>query len=143
MGEARRVQARWTGGLGAVASARHHEVRVDEPVAFGGRDAGMMPTELLLSALASCFCLAVAHVAAKRDVELPGLTVTVDGERVGKELRYGRLRVEVAAHAGEHDLDALVARAKPFCWVSNMLSPELEVSYRAVVLADPEPTDAG
>ena len=142
MGESRHVEARWTGALGAIATAREHQVLVDEPVEVGGRDEGMMPTELMLSALASCFCLAVAHVASKRDIELPGLRVSVDGERVGRELRYGRLRVEVAAHAGEHDLDALVARAKPFCWVSNMLSDELDVSYCTAVLPDMEPTDA-
>jgi putative redox protein len=134
MGDTLHVEARWTGGLSAVATAREHEVRADEPLDAGGGDLGMMPTELLLSALATCFCLAVAHVAGKRDIELPGLRVTVDGERVGRELRYGRLRVEVAAAAGEHDLDALVKRAKPFCWVSNMLSSDLEVSYVPLVL---------
>jgi organic hydroperoxide reductase OsmC/OhrA len=83
----------------------------------------------------------VAHVAAKRDIVLPGLRVTVDAERVGSELRYSRLRVEVAAIAGEHDLQALVDRAKPFCWVSNMLSSDLDVTYVPVVL-DPPPADA-
>jgi uncharacterized OsmC-like protein len=143
MGEARHVEARWTGALAALATARDYEVPVDEPAEAGGDDSGMMPTELMLCALASCFCLAVAHVAAKRDIELPGLRVAVDAERVGRELRYGRLRVEVAASAGEHDLDALVTRARPFCWVSNMLSGELEVTYASVVLADPPPADAG
>lgn len=143
MGDTLHVEARWTGGLSAVASAREHEVHVDEPAAAGGGDSGMMPTELMLSGLATCFCLAVAHVAAKRDIELPGLRVVVDGERIGRELRYGRLRVEVAAGAGEHDLEALVARAKQFCWVSNMLSPELDVTYASVVLADPPSADAG
>jgi uncharacterized OsmC-like protein len=140
--DARRVQARWTGDLGATATARRHEVRVDEPVEVGGADAGMMPTELMLSALASCFCLAVAHVAAKRELELAGLRVTIDAERAGRELRYGTLRIEVAARAGQHDLEALVTRAKPFCWVSNMLSPDLDVTYVAVDLPQPEPTDA-
>jgi putative redox protein len=134
MGDTLHVEAHSTGALSAVATAREHEVRVDEPLDIGGGDLGMMPTELMLSGLATCFCLAVAHVAGKRDIELPGLRVTVDGERVGRELRYGRLRVEVAAAAGEHDLDALVERAKPFCWVSNMLSSDLEVSYVSLVL---------
>jgi uncharacterized OsmC-like protein len=133
----RHVEASWNGGLSATVTARHHELLADEPEAYGGRDAGMMPTELFFAGLASCFCLAVAHVAAKRDIELPGLRVTVDAERVGKELRYSRLRVEVAAIAGEHDLAALVERAKPFCWVSNMLSRDLEVSYVPVVLESP------
>jgi uncharacterized OsmC-like protein len=143
MSDALQVHARWTGALSAVATAREHELQVDEPVAGGGGDSGMMPTELMLSALASCFCLAVAHVAAKRDIELPGLRVAVDAQRVGRELRYRRLRVEVAASAGDHDLEALVTRAKQFCWVSNMLSAELDVTYAAVVLADPPVADAG
>jgi putative redox protein len=134
MGDTLHVEARWTGDLSAVASAREHEVRADEPLDAGGGDLGMMPTELMLSGLATCFCLAVAHVAGKRDIELPGLRVTVDAERVGRELRYSRLRIEVAAAAGEHDLEALVTRAKPFCWVSNMLSSDLEVSYVPLVL---------
>jgi organic hydroperoxide reductase OsmC/OhrA len=97
----------------------------------------MMPTELIFAALSSCFCLAVAHVAAKRDVELADLRVSVDAERIGRELRYGRVRVQIEAVAGDHDLAALVERAKPFCWVSNMLAPDIEVSYVPVVLDTP------
>jgi uncharacterized OsmC-like protein len=141
MSEPRHVVARWEGGLSATVTARDHELVADEPETYGGGNAGMMPTELFFAGLASCFCLAVAHVAAKRDIELPGLTVTVDAERVGNELRYSRLRVEVAAVAGEHDLAKLVERAKPFCWVSNMLASDLEVSYVPVVL-DSLPADA-
>jgi putative redox protein len=141
MSEPLHVEARWQGGLSATVTARDHELVADEPEASGGADAGMMPTELFLAGLTSCFCLAVAHVAAKREIVLPGLRVTVDAERLGSELRYSRLRVEVAAIAGEHDLEALVERAKPFCWVSNMLSRDLEVTYVPVVL-DPPPADA-
>ncbi len=134
MADALHVEARWTGALSALATAREHELIVDEPAAAGGGDEGMMPTEVFFAGLASCFCLAVAHVAAKRDIELPGLKVTVDAERVDRELRYSRLRVEVCAASGEHDLAALVERAKPFCWVSNMLASDLEVTYVPVVL---------
>ena len=141
MSEPLHVEARWEGGLSATVTARDHELVADEPETAGGADGGMMPTELFFAGLTSCFCLAVAHVAAKRDIVLPGLRVTVDAERLGGELRYSRLRVEVAAFAGEHDLRALVNRAKPFCWVSNMLAPDLEVTYVPVVL-DPPPADA-
>lgn len=141
MSAALHVEARWQGGLSATVTAREHELVADEPEASGGADAGMMPTELFFAGLTSCFCLAVAHVAAKRDIVLPGLSVTVDAERVGRELRYSRLRIEVAAIAGEHDLEALVDRAKAFCWVSNMLSRDLEVTYVPVVL-DPPAADA-
>ncbi len=49
----------------------------------GGTDTGLMPTELFCAALASCFCLAVAHVARKRSIELPDLQVTATAERAG------------------------------------------------------------
>ena len=128
MAGALHVEARRDGPLSAVATARGHEVRVDEPAEAGGGDSAMMPTELMCASLASCFCLAVAHVAAKRGLELPGLQVRVDAERIGSELRYGRLRVEVGAE-GDIDLPALVERAKRFCWVSNMLAADLDVTY--------------
>ena len=144
MSEPRHVEAVWNGALSAVVTARDHELLADEPEAYGGGNQGMMPTELFFAGLASCFCLAVAHVARKRDIELPGLRVAVDAERVGKELRYSRVRVEVSAFPGEHDLDALVRRAKPFCWVSNMLASDIDITYTAVVRDPPatNPSDA-
>ncbi len=137
MRESRHVEARQSGALSAVVTARGHELIADEPVEAGGQDRGMMPTELIFAALSSCFCLAVAHVAAKRDLELADLRVSVDAERSGRELRYGRVRVQIEAVAGDYDLAALVERAKPFCWVSNMLAPDIEVSYVPVVLDSP------
>ena len=137
MADALHVEARWDGGLSAVATARGHEVRIDEPVEAGGRDGGMMPTELMFAALASCFCLAVAHVAAKRDLELAGLGVTVHAERAGRELRYRRVRVEVTDGGGDADLAKLVERARPFCWISNIVPADhLEVSYVSTVPAE-------
>ena len=143
MADALHVEARWLDGLSAVVNARGHEVCTDEPEEVGGGDAGMMPTELLLSSLASCFCLAVAHVAAKRDFELPALQVSVDGERLGRELRYARLRVAVAAAVPREDLAPLVERARQFCWVSNMLAGDIDVTYVTVSIPHPEHTDAG
>ena len=137
MGSSVHVEARQAGPLSAVVTARDHELIADEPLDAGGQDRGMMPTELIFAALSSCFCLAVAHVASKRDIELGDLRVSVDAERIGRELRYGRVRVQIEAVAGDHDLAALVERAKPFCWVSNMLAPDIEVSYVPVVLDSP------
>lgn len=123
------VTATWRGGYSAGVSARGHRVKVDEPLESGGSNTGFMPTELLCAAMASCFCLAVAHVAAKRSLELPGLTVRVRAERAGRELRYGRLIVEVDAALEAEQLDGLIARAKPLCWVSNMLRDGVAVEY--------------
>jgi len=117
------------GGYSADVRARGHALRVDEPAEVGGADTGPMPTELFCAALASCFCLAVGHVARKRDVALPGLEVTVRAERAGRELRYERFTVVATAAVADAVLAPLVERARPFCWVSNTLAAGIEVEY--------------
>jgi putative redox protein len=129
MAEGLEVTARWRGGYRADVEARGHTVAVDEPIANGGGDEGFMPTELFCAALASCFCLAVGHVARKRAIEVPGLVVRVRSERAGRELRYARLLVACGADVEDELLDTLIERARPFCWVSNTLAAGVEVEY--------------
>jgi putative redox protein len=124
------VTAAWRGGYQSLVTARGHEIPVDEPESAGGANAGMMPTEVFCAAVASCYCLALAHVAAKRSLELPGLRVTARAERAGSELRYGRLVVEASADAPDDRLAALIEPARRVCWVSNTLAGELELEYR-------------
>jgi putative redox protein len=130
MAEGLEVTATHQGGFRADVEARGHTVAVDEPTEHGGGDEGFMPTELFCGALASCFCLAIGHVARKRSLEVPGLTVTVRSERAGRELRYARLVVECGASLEPDTLDMLIERARPFCWVSNTLAAGVEVEYR-------------
>jgi len=132
MAEGLEVTARWRGGYRADVDARGHTVAIDEPVEHGGGDEGFMPTELFIASLASCFCLAIGHVARKRSLDVPGLTVTVRSTRAGRELRYGKLVVECAAAVEDDVLDTLIERARPFCWVSNTLAAGVEVEYGRV-----------
>lgn len=129
MSEGLTVTATFRGGYRADVEARGHEVAVDEPVHSGGGDEGFMPTELFCGALASCFCLAIGHVARKRGIDVPDLLVRVRSERAGRELRYARLVVACAADVDDALLDMLIERARPFCWVSNTLAAGVEVEY--------------
>jgi uncharacterized OsmC-like protein len=129
MAEGLEVTARALGGFRADVEARGHVVQVDEPEDHGGGDEGFMPTELFCAALASCFCLAIGHVARKRSIEVPGLVVRVRSERAGRELRYAKLVVACGADVEDDVLDALIERARPFCWVSNTLAAGIEVEY--------------
>lgn len=90
----------------------------------------MMPTEVFCASIASCFCLALGHVARKRGRELPGLEVTARAERAGTELRYGRIVVEVEADVPRAELESLIEPARRVCWVSNTLAAGTELSYR-------------
>lgn len=134
MAEALEVTATWCGGYATDVRARGHEIRVDEPGYAGGQDSGAMPTELFCAALASCFCLAMGHVAMKRALDLPGLRVTVRARRAGRELRYDRVEVEAAAATEAGTLARVVERARPFCWISNMLEAGVEVRYVSTTL---------
>jgi putative redox protein len=125
------VSAVWRGGLAAEVEARGHRIAVDEPAAEGGGDTGVMPTELLAAALASCFTLAVAHVAGKRGIVLDDLRVDVRAERDGRALRYGRFVVTASSSLPLEELQPIVERAERFCWVSNTLAAPPAVEVRA------------
>lgn len=113
------VDATWDGGYKCRVKARAFEILVDEPSSAGGEDTGPQPTEVLLAALASCFTLAVYHVAAKRGVELPDLAVRAAGEYQGP--MFARMVVEVTSSLDPTVFGPLVERAKAVCYVSNTL----------------------
>jgi uncharacterized OsmC-like protein len=122
-----KVTATFHGDYAATVDVRGHTLSVDEPVASGGDDSGAMPTELLAGALASCFALALGHVARREGVELPGLRVDVEAERAGRELRYGRLLVFAQADVS---LAPFMDKAQRLCWVSNTFATPPEIEYR-------------
>lgn len=113
------VEAAWDGGYRCHVAARAHTIPVDEPLAAGGEDSGPQPSELFLASLASCYTLALYHVARKRDVELGELSVRAVGEYEGPKFR--RLVLEVRSTLDRGVLDPLLERASAVCYVSNTL----------------------
>lgn len=124
----RSVSARWTGGLRAEVDAGGFEIVADEPESVGGTGSGPQPTELLLASIASCFTIAVAYTAAKRDVALDGLTVDVTGTYDGPRFRTFRIEVRAAAPGGD-DLARLVEAAKRVCYVTRTLAEPPEIEF--------------
>jgi putative redox protein len=132
LADALEVTATWEGGYACSVDARGHRIPVDEPEYAGGADGGMMPTEVFCASLASCFCMAIAHVARRDgEPEPKGLTVEVRAVRAGRELRYGELVVTARASIPADDLENLVTRARRVCWVSNTLASPPAVEYRS------------
>jgi putative redox protein len=132
------VRASWEGAYRCRVSVRQFELRVDEPPSRGGDDTGLQPTEVLLSAVAACFTLSVAHTAHKRGIELPDLSVVARGDYEG--LSFRAIRVEVQSSYPREELAELVERAKRVCYVSNTLQRELEMEF--VVSHPPPPAPA-
>jgi len=123
------VTAYWSGGYRCRVPIRQFELNADEPeTVAGGTDTGPTPTELLLASLATCFTMALAHIARKRRVDLPGdLSVTAAGEYAGPG--FGALRVEVRCSHPPGDLAQLLEWAAGICYVSNTLRNAPKVEY--------------
>ena len=118
----RRIQVRWLGDYRTEISVRGvHILNGDETPQYGGQDSGPMPTELLLAGVASCMCLAVSHVARKRRITLGELAVSAEAEKDMKEFRFHSIALLVQADLPQAELEALVERAKDYCFVSNTL----------------------
>ena len=126
------VDATWEGGYRCRVQARDHVIIVDEPTYAGGGDAGPQPTEVFLASVASCFTLALYHVARKRDIELPDITVRAVGEYKGPS--FVKVRVEVASSYPRGELEPLIERATSVCYVSNTMRAVDDIE---VVLVDP------
>jgi putative redox protein len=124
----RSVQARWTGGLRAVVQAGDFELIADEPDSVpGGTGTGPQPTELLLASVASCFTLALAFSARKRDVPLSDLHVDVTGGYDGPRFSALRITVRAATPQGA-ELAKLITAAERVCYVTRTLASSPEIS---------------
>lgn len=113
------VEATWEGGYRCTVAARQFRIRIDEPESAGGGDTGPQPSEVLLASLAGCFTLALYHVAKKRSIELPDITVRATGTYQGPG--FARLAVEVKSGAAKDVIESLIEPAKRVCYVSNTL----------------------
>jgi organic hydroperoxide reductase OsmC/OhrA len=69
--------------------------------------------------VASCFTLALAHVARKRDVELGDVSIQATGQYDGP--RFASIAIEVSGSLGQDELQRLAEIAKRVCYVSNTL----------------------
>jgi uncharacterized OsmC-like protein len=104
------------------------DVPVDEPEKDGGTGRAPGPTGMLLTAIASCFTLALAYTAAKLDLEPDGIRVAATGHYDG--LRFGRIEV-VSDVDGltDRQVAELVVAAQRVCYVTNTLNDPPEVEF--------------
>jgi putative redox protein len=132
----RRVSVQWLGGYRTQIDVRGvHQMQGDETPEYGGEDSGPMPTELLLAAVGSCMCLAVAHVARKRRIEIGQLSLEVGAEKDMQAFRFSDIYVTIRADLPQDQLDPLVEQARRYCFVSNTLTNGCDMHYTAESIA--------
>lgn len=127
----RLVTAKWAGGFQVDVQAGAFGLHVDEPERVGGTGTGPQPTDLLLSAVASCFVLSLAYAAAKRAVDVEDISVAVTGTYDGP--RFAAIRIEVDIAAPDDMVPVLISAAERTCYVTNTLKrpPEITVVTRS------------
>ena len=143
MGEAanlthrRRVQVSWLGDYRTAIDVRGvHQIQGDETPQYGGEDTGPMPTELLLAAVGSCLCLAIAHVAGKRRIHLTQISLDVDADKDMDAFRFREIFLVARADLPQEQLDPLVQQAMKYCFVSNTLRFGCDIHCTAESLSD-------
>jgi len=128
----RRVVVRWLGEYRTDVQVRgRHHIQSDETPEYGGNDTGPMPTELLLAAVGSCMCLAVAHVARNRRITLTQIEVEVGAEKDMQAFRFHDIFVKIKADLSEEALLPLVEQASHYCFVSNTIRQGCHIHYSA------------
>ena len=123
------VQAIWKKNYQVEVQARQFSVPIDEAPEYNGEDTGMMPTELFLGSLASCFCLALVYIAKKRRLEVRDMSVNVIGEKDLKNFLFSKLTVEVDSSLPPETLESVINLAKKYCFVSNTVSKGCPIEY--------------
>ena len=124
------VAVRHVDGDVYVISARAHQVLVDQPVADGGRDAAVTPTELLVASLASCVAFYAGRYLLRHDLDRTGLAVAAEFTMAAdRPARVGEVRLRIAVPGGvpPQRADALLAVAS-HCTVHNTLRQHPDVS---------------
>ncbi|MCI0453738.1 MAG: OsmC family protein [Candidatus Dadabacteria bacterium] len=123
------VQAIWKKNYQVEVKARQFQVPIDEAPEYHGEDTGMMPTELFLCSLASCFCLALVFVAKKKRIEVNDMRVNVKGKKDLKNFIFSNLLVEIESSLAPESLGDILPLAKKYCFVSNTVSKSCPIEY--------------
>lgn len=133
----RRVNVRWLGGYRTQVDVRGvHQLQGDETPQYGGEDTGPMPTELLLAAVGTCTCLAIAHVARKRRITLNQISLDVDADKDMQAFRFRDIYLVARVDLPQDQLDQLMEQARNYCFVSNTLLHGCNLHYTGQSLSE-------
>lgn len=110
------------GKHGVHADVRSHRVTTDRPKDMGGEDRGLMASEHLLVALASCTCTTAVKIAEKRSVPLERVAADAEMEFDERgEVSAIRVHVRLTTAAAEKDARKVVELAERVCTISKLI----------------------
>ncbi|HML20191.1 MAG TPA: OsmC family protein [Aggregatilinea sp.] len=129
-------------------SSNGYSIPIDARPGVGGHDAGVSPVELVLTALGGCTVMDVLSILRKKQEQVTGMEVFVEGERADEHPQvYTSITVRYVV-TGRNIKPASVERAielsrDKYCSVSAMLHPTVPISYTYEIVEagelEPEP----
>ncbi len=103
-------------------------VETDAPVDNNGKGASFSPTDLVGAALAGCMATIMGIVAARKDVDLKGLTIEVGKHMNADPRRIGKLEVKINVPLpADHPDRGMLEQAALACPVKKSLHPDIEI----------------
>ncbi len=125
-------------------SSNGYSVPLDARLDAGGHDAGISPVELVLTALGGCTAMDVVSILRKKQEQITGMEVTVEGEYTNEHPKiYTTISVRFLI-TGHNVKPASVERAielsrDKYCSVSAILRPTATISYTYEIAEAGEP----
>lgn len=129
------VSIRHVGGRQFEASARGHRLLCDQPLDHGGKDEGMTPPEILLSALGTCAAYYAVDYLKARQLECKDLAIRVTAGKATQPARMSGFQIEVTAPGLEPARRESLLRALKVCLIHNTLTAGATVESSIVEAA--------
>ncbi|MBB5171862.1 OsmC family protein [Texcoconibacillus texcoconensis] len=131
-------------GVQVKVRSRNFEITVDEPESLGGKDTGMNPVELVLSALGACQAICAASFAKKFDMTFNDFWVEVEGDldtdgfmgisdvRKGySEIRYN---IHIDTEEPREKVEKFVAFVEETCPVGDTIANPVTMKLNDIII---------
>tara|TARA_B110000285_G_C15124641_1_gene619383 strand:+ start:1403 stop:1783 length:381 start_codon:yes stop_codon:yes gene_type:complete len=107
--------------------AREHQWYSDEPLDEGGSDLGARPTELLLSAIASCKLMTIRMYADRKEWELDDVKIDLTLEKADR-MNVITQKLEIDADLNELQIKRIHSISSR-CPIALMMGDNVEFKY--------------
>jgi uncharacterized OsmC-like protein len=133
-GAASQVDVSYLGGESYAIATRGHALLTDQPVAAGGADTAMTPTELLVASLSSCVAFYAGRYLAGHRLNRDGLHVTAAfTTATDRPTRVGKIRLTIRVPGGiPPGRDAALLAVASHCTVHNTLRQPPDIAVELV-----------
>lgn len=133
------INMTWKGGMAFESEMEGHKIVVDADESVGGKNLGVRPKGLMLTALAGCTGMDVVSILAKMRVELEHFNVRVEANLTEEHPKHFDAMKLVYEFKGNNLEDEKLRKAidlsmERYCGVSAVYKKVMDINYEIVIL---------